>query len=206
MGIRANTLTRESMTTGETQSLILDTATALFNDQGVAAVSVNRIADAAGISRGNLHYHFPTKKDLIAAIFARMADEMEQGAAHDLDMPGLDHVRAMFDRYVARVWKHRFFFRELSALTNNDPVLRRRYHANRERRLAELLKFFEALIANGEMDRPAPPVTLRHLVTLSWIACDNWLAFIEAGGDPVTQDRLQEGYDLVMCLFRPYIR
>ncbi|MEX1148056.1 MAG: TetR/AcrR family transcriptional regulator [Sphingomonadales bacterium] len=194
------------MTTGETQSLILDTATVLFNEHGVAAVSVNRIADAAGISRGNLHYHFPTKKDLIAAIFARMADEMEQSAVHDLDTPTLDHVHAMFERYVARVWKHRFFFRELTALTNRDPVLRKRYHATRERRLAELLKFFKELVARGIMDEPTPPVTIAELVTSSWIICDNWLAFVEAGGDPVTPDRLQEGYDLVMCLFRPYIR
>jgi AcrR family transcriptional regulator len=194
------------MSSSQTQNRILDTALALFNEKGVSKVSVNRIADAGGISRGNLHYHFRTKEEIVTALFDRMAEDMKRAAKADRENLTVAHFRTMFDRYVERVWAYRFFFRELTALTNRDPLLRRRYHAARERRMAELITFFNGLIEGGQMACPAPPVTVSGLVTLSWITCDNWIAFLEAGGEPVTPARIDEGFTLVMSLFAPYLK
>ncbi|MDA5194548.1 TetR/AcrR family transcriptional regulator [Govanella unica] len=193
------------MATAEAQTRIIETAVSLFNAEGVKAVSVNRIAAACGISRGHLHYHFRTKEDLIATIFERLAQEAAEDAGKDLHQPTLAHMRVMFERYTQLVWRYRFFFRELTALTNRDPLLCQRYFENRIRRLAELETFFRTLVASGLLRAPVPPATIPALVHLSWIVCDNWLAFSEAGGDPLDATRLGEGYDLIMALFAPYI-
>ena len=50
---------------------ILDAALALFNDSGTARISTNHIAAAAGISPGNLYYHFQNKEEIIRALFER---------------------------------------------------------------------------------------------------------------------------------------
>lgn len=50
---------------------ILDTALDLFSHQGYRATSVREIADEAGVSTGNLYYHFPDKE----AIFRSLLDE-----------------------------------------------------------------------------------------------------------------------------------
>ena len=42
----------------ETKERILSAALRLFNSQGTAGVSTNHIAEAAGLSVGNLYYHF----------------------------------------------------------------------------------------------------------------------------------------------------
>lgn len=60
------------MTTRETQDKIITTALRLFNESGSRIVSTNRIADSCGISRGNLHYHFRTKEEIIQAIFQHL--------------------------------------------------------------------------------------------------------------------------------------
>ncbi len=50
------------------KSEILDTAGRLFDESGGNAVSMRSIADALGISVGNLTYHYKRKEDLIEAV------------------------------------------------------------------------------------------------------------------------------------------
>ena len=56
-----------------TREKILDTALALFNKEGTAAISTNHIAEAAGISPGNLYYHFRNKEEVIRELFERLS-------------------------------------------------------------------------------------------------------------------------------------
>lgn len=51
-----------------TKSKIIQTAKKLFNEHGYNNVSTKNISDAAGISKGNLTYHFKRKEDIIEAI------------------------------------------------------------------------------------------------------------------------------------------
>jgi TetR/AcrR family transcriptional regulator, mexJK operon transcriptional repressor len=54
---------------------ILAEARARFTEQGYAAVSMQQIADAAGVNKATLYYHFTDKDTLFAAV---MADELER--------------------------------------------------------------------------------------------------------------------------------
>jgi AcrR family transcriptional regulator len=51
--------------------LVLDAALKLFSTQGFRGTSVREIADAAGVSTGNLYHHFPDKE----SIFRTLLDE-----------------------------------------------------------------------------------------------------------------------------------
>lgn len=71
----------------------------MFYEHGVRAVGVDTIADAAGVTKRTLYYHFPTKDALVAAYLdardgpTRLALE-KTAAEHTL--PG-DRVLAVFD-------------------------------------------------------------------------------------------------------------
>jgi AcrR family transcriptional regulator len=52
----------------DTRQTILNAAFELFRKQGYAATTVQQVAEAAQISKGNLTYHFPSKRDLYAAV------------------------------------------------------------------------------------------------------------------------------------------
>ena len=51
---------------------VLDAALQLFSRQGYRATSVREIADAAGVSTGNVYHHFPDKE----SIFNTLLDEL----------------------------------------------------------------------------------------------------------------------------------
>lgn len=54
----------------DTRQTILNVAAEMFRRQGYAATTVQQVAEAAAISKGNLTYHFPSKRDLYAAVNA----------------------------------------------------------------------------------------------------------------------------------------
>ncbi len=56
----------------DTKKRILERAKRLFTERGYNEVSVADIADALGISKGNLTYHFKKKEDIMGAILDTM--------------------------------------------------------------------------------------------------------------------------------------
>lgn len=70
----------------ETRRIILDAATALIARRGIG-VSLADIADAAGVSKGGLVYHFPSKDELVRAgaldLFARFREAVVREAERE---------------------------------------------------------------------------------------------------------------------------
>src|SRR5262245_1230080 len=62
----------------ETRNRILDTAEEVFREQGVTSTSLADIADAAGVTRGAIYWHFRNKGDLFSAMLDRVALPMEE--------------------------------------------------------------------------------------------------------------------------------
>ncbi|WP_248464748.1 TetR/AcrR family transcriptional regulator [Pectobacterium versatile] len=54
---------------------LLTSTASLMATQGFAGVSISEIASDAGVTKGGLFHHFPSKRDLISAVFD---DELEQ--------------------------------------------------------------------------------------------------------------------------------
>lgn len=61
---------------GEGRGRILDEARTLFLERGFAATSMQEIADAVGMTKPALYYHFKDKQELLLAVLGR---EMEDG-------------------------------------------------------------------------------------------------------------------------------
>ncbi len=55
----------------ETRQHILDVAIRLFSQQGVSSTSLAQIAQAAGVTRGAIYWHFKDKSDLFSEIWLR---------------------------------------------------------------------------------------------------------------------------------------
>ncbi|WP_306203794.1 TetR/AcrR family transcriptional regulator [Actinoplanes sp. RD1] len=64
-----------------TREKLLDSAEALFGEQGIHQTSLDQIAAAAGLTKGAIYANFGGKKDLIVAIMQRRLDDDEPGWA-----------------------------------------------------------------------------------------------------------------------------
>ncbi|MBW4052761.1 MAG: TetR/AcrR family transcriptional regulator [Proteobacteria bacterium] len=193
------------MSTRVTQLRILLAAIELFNAEGTAAVSASRIAERCGISKGNLQYHFPNKRDVIFAIFQLAIGEMNAGWYRDHLEPTLEHMAAMFVRQLQLIVSYRFFYRELPDLLRQDPLLRRRYSENRERRLKVIEQFMHALCARGLMRLPQESRRLRSIVEVTWILSENWVNYTALQDREMSAATILEGYAAILEVLRPYL-
>ena len=75
-----------------TQKAILDAANRIVIQQGVERLTLEQVAAEAGISKGGLLYHFPTKEALIKGMInqylERFTEDFNQAAEKEGDTPG----------------------------------------------------------------------------------------------------------------------
>lgn len=82
----------------ETRNLLLDTAERVFAQKGVSRTSLADIAEAAGLTRGAIYWHFKNKIDLFNAMADRIRLPMERIFEEGGELPGEeDPIKHMHD-------------------------------------------------------------------------------------------------------------
>jgi AcrR family transcriptional regulator len=118
-----------------TVEAILEAAARVFERQGYAGATTNRIAERAGVSIGSLYQYFPNKDAILVALVERHLDEgtAEAGPVLEglvVDAPPVEVamrrlVEAMVALHRERPALHRVLFEEAP----RPPALRRRLDA-----------------------------------------------------------------------------
>ena len=109
-----------------TKEKILVAATGLFNEQGLVNVRLQHIADKAGISVGNLAYHYHDKKALVKAIFDNLASDLEPVLSENRRFPFLIDFDNQLSKYYYLFSVYSFYFLDLLELERAYPKIHRR--------------------------------------------------------------------------------
>jgi AcrR family transcriptional regulator len=82
---------------------IIDAAIALFRENDLNAVTIEQIAEAAGIGKGTIYKHFQSKDE----IYARIIIQLNRTQRTDVDAidPALP-FRQRLDRIIEVIWEH----------------------------------------------------------------------------------------------------
>lgn len=121
MAPRSYTLGQRAATTAETRDRILAAAGDLYREQGVAAASLQVVAERADVSRGTVVNHFGSLDGLLGAVMDEVVGLIRMPDARILD--GLATPEARIRRYAAEMLA--FFDRSSDWWPVVEPVLDR---------------------------------------------------------------------------------
>lgn len=188
---------------GSTRFRILEACRALFNERGPAEVTTAEIAQAVGISEGNLHYHFRRKQEIVTALFADFREALDHMPAGE-DVIGPPHSqRRYLTHWFHLMWEWRFL--HYANVYRLVPELRPGLKDWANTMQAKVRVTLEAMRRAGELD--ATDDDIDRLVVNAWIVGTYWIDYLRVhhGHGPITRDHLRWGFAQVEALFTPYI-
>lgn len=164
---------RSSPTT--TRARILDASRQLFNERGYASTTQAEIAAEVGISQGNLTYHFPAKRDLVAAIAEGTRERIRSRRASLRAGPIADDYveHLVFAMGVSR--DCRFLLRDRSQFEDEEED--RHATAELEADFAELSDLL-ARIEGENLFRRDIDIDLRVLARSLWVLSRYWMDYL----------------------------
>lgn len=138
----------------KTRDRILQAALALFNEEGVSALSAVDVATALGISPGHLYYHFKGKPEIVATLLE--AYEREVLAVLDAAQTDCKAANASIETFwthlhilIEEAWDARFFYREAGALAHQMPDAAARIRRVTTAQRTALARMLTALAKNN---------------------------------------------------------
>jgi TetR/AcrR family transcriptional regulator len=136
----------------DTRERIMAAALDLFSRRGYETSGVQEIADAAGLTKPALYYHFGSKQGLLDAIVARFGDTLTAVFSHESEYHHnlLLNLNGLFRGVLEFANDNANFFRLLMALFQSAPETTA-YTAGKELRL-RLNAIIEKLFASASLD------------------------------------------------------
>lgn len=164
------------------KEIILTAALDLYNANGAVLFTTNHLAKAAGISPGNLYYHFKNKEQIIRELFNCHLLEIAELWSFT-DNITAESLAGSFSALAESQYRYRFFYRDITALLAADPELSCRYHQNKLQKMAALKSIADKLSAAGLIDNNNQPYDWTVFFELTFLSTDYWLArtFCEHG-------------------------
>ncbi|MFD8983618.1 TetR/AcrR family transcriptional regulator [Streptomyces sp. NPDC059564] len=160
---------------------LIATGRKLFADTSYDALSVDDIAQHAGVAKGLIYYYFKSKRGYYLAIVEDSVAELVSRATGEPDLPSAERVRRTIDGYLHYAEHHHAAYRTIvtGGVGSDAEVL-----AIRDAVREELL----AAIAEGAYGRRTVP-PLARLALLGWLSgvegtTLDWIGALGGEGQP----------------------
>jgi AcrR family transcriptional regulator len=177
--------TRTRLDPGRRREQLLDLGVEQLAVRRLDDLSIDTLAEVAGISRGLLYHYFSSKRDFHLAVLRRMADQVVAITAPGEDLPPLEQMVLSLEAYVDFVSaNHESYVSFARAAAAGDEEFHRIYE---EARAALTDRIFdhaghEVLAELGVVDSPAVRLMVRGWsasvedVVLTWLDDDRGIS------------------------------
>lgn len=168
---------KSNSTTKNTKSKILSTALKLFNQQGLAKVTLRSIAKEMGISQGNLCYHFKKREDILETLYHQLVALMDE-VIHKagMSLPTLNSSYQTSNKMMEHFYNYRFFMLDFVQIMRENEKINQHYKQLSVLRKEQFLGMFELWIHEGLMRPEEFEGEFQNLYIRSNILGDFWLS------------------------------
>jgi len=164
-----------------TKERIKELAVKLFNTKDTVIVTTNHIAQALGMSPGNLYYHFKNKEEIVLAIYEDIVREfrdLKSVARVKESRNPLKEMLFIYQEYADIFWKYRFLMRDAAVLQRVYPRFKERFKIEHTKELQDLEEILNYLVAEGILIS-APTKELQIRAKLHWLISSYWQVFAQ---------------------------
>ena len=127
------------LTSDERREHLLHVGVSLLGRHGTADISIEEIAQAAGVSKGLLYHYFPTKNDFLIAVLDRSQTEMDRGQLRDPELTPLEQFDRNLDEFLSFIDAHAAGYLAVVNARGWEPRVQELVGERRRRRVDELV-------------------------------------------------------------------
>jgi AcrR family transcriptional regulator len=161
---------RARMSTDERREQLLRSGVELLARRAHDEVSIEEIAEAAGVSKGLLYHYFPTKKDFLVAAIERGQRQLAERLNPDPSLPAEARLDASLDGFLEYVEEHATAYVAIFRGGSADPEIRAVLDAGRSVQMKVLIESLS--------DWEESPVSTESSPALE-TAVQGWMFFVE---------------------------
>lgn len=170
----------------DTKLNILKSAITLFNQKGLVNVRLQQIADHAGISVGNLAYHYYSKKAIVHAIDRELTEELKLVLSIDQDFPSLIDFDNHLGRYFYLLNQYSFYFLDLLEIERAYPEIHSKRMEYVEKMIAQIYDWLLLNVNKGVLKPEKTENHYQHIAESIWMIITFWLTQRQVRGKEET--------------------
>lgn len=155
------------------KSEIIQLSKKLFNERGYNEVSTQDIADAIGISKGNLNYHFKRKEDIIEAV----VEEMHSHYVKPKPPTTLEELNTLFLRVQKVAKENAFYFWHYTQLAQMSKRIREIQNTVIRNNTMLFSEAFQQLYEAGSLQGEEYSRQYDQLTQAIMLACTYWTPY-----------------------------
>src|ERR1700747_3848527 len=141
---------------GESRSAIIDAAERLFLERGFGAVTMDELAEAAGVARRTLYNQFASKEEIFREMLLRVSGQLETAFPPGIETRGeVEEVLRLVARMILGLHKnpeYLGFLRMVVADSRQFPWIAAEFAAVMEPQAERLVRYLAHLTAMGILD------------------------------------------------------
>lgn len=170
------------MATNATKEKIITSAIDLFNRKGVADVTLRDIADKAGISIGNLAYHFKNKDAIILELYRQMEEERNALLSKVQFIPSFENIHEQVVSILELSLKYKFFYVSTLYIVRSYPFIAKLHREYINSHIAYIKAMLDYSVGVGNLHPETVPGYYQRLSEVVWSTLNFWLLQEEIRG------------------------
>lgn len=158
-----------------TRQKILDNAVVCFNRDGIANVRLQHIAEEAGISVGNMTYHFRTKDVIVQSVWEQLVRRQRALIDEFRVLPLFEDIERLLAAMFALQQEYRFFYLDTLEIMRAYPDIRSEHGQHVH---WQVLQMDLAVAFNMSRGAFGPAVAEPYSEALArrfWMIADQWM-------------------------------